>query len=202
MFLTVEPNPDVEGEWQVLPHVMRGTEHEPRKPLRSFPSRAAAWHMACWYGHEQANTLPVITAGDHFIPDDGGKGYTSDPRQVKTVPASSVDAETYGRVKAAIARFIRARIGEMTVWEPLGMPAPEAEQPAGAPESEPESPAEPDPSPTPEDAREAARAALTDADRKAFDNFSGLAETNVGAARDYWQGKADALIAQGNWERG
>lgn len=196
MFLTVEPNPDVEGEWRVLPHYPRFST--PPAALRSFPSRAAAWHMACWYGHEQANTLPKITDGDHFIPDDGAKGYTSDPRRVVTVPAESVDSETYGRIKGAITRFIRARIGEMSEWEPLGVPPAEdlPEQPAGEPESEPESPAAVEPTPVHWTQIEDVRDAMTDSQRNAYDNFLGLVESNTGAARDYWQAKVDQLIEE------
>lgn len=195
MFLEVDVNPDKPGEWIVFPH--NPDKWGKREPLRSFPSRAAAWHMACWHPFERDNTLPKITLGDHFIPENG-RGYTTDPRHAEAVPAESVDAETYQRIKATISRFIRARIGSMMAEEPLGVepdPEPESEQPAGEPPSEPEPVTEAEGVPVHWTEVEALRDALSDSDRSRYDNFADLAENAPSAsAREYWDGQAEAIL--------
>lgn len=84
----------------------------------------------------------------------------------------------------------------------------EAPAEAGAtPETPVETPEAPTETPAVDDgvevhwtAREAAREALTDSDRQAFDNFTDLAESaEPESAREFWNAKADEIIAQGKW---
>ena len=60
-----------------------------------------------------------------------------------------------------------------------------------------ESPAGDDGATTPEDARQALRAALSDSDRNAFDNFTHMAEKAPSEqAREFWQAKADEVLSE------
>lgn len=196
MFLTVEPTPGKEGEWQVVPY--RPAEHlqqHPQKALRTFPSRAAAWHLACWHRFEQEDTMPKITPGDMFVPAEG-RGYTSDPRFAEAVPASTLDGDTYIRAKNAITKFIRAKVGDMTEAEALGVEPEPEQQPAGEPESEPEAPAEPERRGCPTSQEEARRMALSEADAQRYENFMAAAEeAPTETARSFWAKQASDILS-------
>lgn len=149
VLLTVEPD-DREafaGHFAVVPHKSEREEHG-RPILRSFPSKAAAWHMACMRGYERNGTLPALSPGGMF-PAEGG--WTHDPRFANEVEDRG--SLTPAQIKAtenAVIEFIRKRIGDHMSDDQQTTETTEQDWEYPEPEGRPTEDSDPMPEPEPE----------------------------------------------------
>lgn len=149
VLLTVEPDDreDFPGHFAVVPHVTEREQYG-RPILRSFTSKAAAWHMACMRRYEATGTLPTLSPGGMF-PAPGG--WTSDPRFAdETDDREGLTPEEIQSTEHAVIEFIRKRMGDHMSDDTQQPETTEDQWDYPEPEGRPTEDTDPMPEPEPE----------------------------------------------------